>query len=824
MADPATLGEACAHCGLAVPFDRRGDPEGARYCCVGCETAAGILRAGGLSQYYSLGELRELPVRPTGRDYAEFDHPAFADLYVRRRGDGRAEVEFYLEGVHCASCVWLVERIPLLASGVVRTELDLPRSRAKVEWDVDRLPLSAVARLLDRLGYPPHPFHGVVREEMRRREDRAALLRIGVAGALAGNVMLMAFALYAGESQGMASDARELFRWGSFLLTVPALLFPGRVFLAGAWAALRSRTLHMDVPIAVALVAATVRGALNTITATGPVYFDGVTLLIFLLLVGRYLQQRGQRAAADAAELLHALTPRMARVVRDDDSLQELPVEALLPGMEVAVAVGDTFPADGTATTGPTTVNMALLSGESVPVEVRVGETVYAGTENIAAPVRMRVEAAGSASRLSHLLREVEEGARRRAPVVALANRLSGIFVAAVLVLAVLTFVLWVGRDSAAAWDHAIALLVVTCPCALALATPLAVSVGIGRAARTGILIKGGDALEHLAHPGILVLDKTGTVTEGRHALVAWHGDPAWRAVILGLETGSRHPVAEGFRRAWPTLSPETPDLVRHQVGGGIAGRWRGREVGVGSPRFVAAQGVEVEGWQARLGDQPLTPVLLAVDGAVVATAGFGDPVRAEAGAALAALRTAGWRTRLLSGDTPAVVAHVGAGLGFTPEEVTGGATPEQKLAAIERWRAAEPGIAIVMVGDGVNDAAAIAAADVGVGVHGGAEASLATADVHLTAPGLAPLVRLTEGARRTFGVIRGNMLWAVGYNAVGVTLAMTGRISPLVAAILMPASSLTVVLTSWLRRSFVAPPAPARPTAAIAPTTRVAA
>ncbi len=641
MAEAAPLGSACAHCGLVVPFERRVGDGVSSYCCLGCETAAGILRAGGLGQYYALGELRPIAVRPTGRDYAEFDHPAFADLYVRRTVDGRAEVELYLEGVHCASCVWLVERIPLIEHGIASAELDLPRSRARVAWDPVMVPLSAVARLLDRLGYPPHPFHGVVREEMRRREDRAALLRIGVAGALAGNVMLMAFALYAGDASGMATDARQLFRWGSFLLTVPALLFPGRVFLAGAWAALRSRALHMDVPIALALVAATARGAINTITATGPVYFDGVTLLIFLLLVGRYLQQRGQRAAADAAELLHALTPRMARVVADDGSLRETPIEALLPGMEVAVAVGDTFPADGAIASGTTTVNTALLTGESDPVAIGPGEAVFAGTENVAAPVRFVVEAAGSASRLSRLLREVEEGARRRAPVVALANRLAGVFVALVLGLAVLTFVLWVGRDSAAAWDHAIALLVVTCPCALALATPLAVSVGIGRAARSGILIKGGDALEGLARPGILVLDKTGTVTEGCHALVAWHGDPAMRPLVLALEEGSRHPVAGGFRRAWPGVAPAVIDAVRHDAEGGITGRWREHAVTIGSPRFVAARAAGVEAWRARLGSAPLTPVLLAIDGAVVAVAGFGDPVRDDAAKSLAALRAA---------------------------------------------------------------------------------------------------------------------------------------------------------------------------------------
>lgn len=803
---PAVIGRTCRHCGLAVPPERQADVRGHDYCCAGCETAAGILRAGGLERYYALPEVRAAPVRTTGRSYEEFDHPAFAELYVRD-ADGRHQVELYLEGVHCASCVWLVERVPLLADGVVRAELDLPRSRVVVEWDPSQVALSAVARLLDRLGYPPHPYHGVARETMRRREDRAALVRIGVAGALAGNVMLVALALYAGEFQGMADDPRRMFRWLSLLLTVPALLFPGRVFLAGAWSALRARTLHMDLPIAIALVAATARGAINTVADAGPIYFDGVTLLIFLLLVGRYLQQRGQRAATDAAELLLALTPRSARVVGDDGQVHDLPSEALVPGMVVEVAAGDLVPADGVVVQGRSSFNLAWLTGESLPASVAVGDPVHAGSENLVAPIRMRVEAAGSASRLSRILREVEEGAARRAPVVALAQRISGVFVAVVLALAAITWVIWTGRDAMAAWDHAIALLVVTCPCALALATPLAVSVGIGRAARTGILIKGGDALEQLARPGLLLLDKTGTLTTGRHELLAWHGDEAWHGVVLGLEAGSRHPVAAGFRRAWPDRSAEPMhDLATHPEGG-ITASWQRREVAIGSPIFIAARAAGAAAMLDRFAGEAVTSVLLAVDGTVVAAATFGDPVRPDAAAALASLRQRGWRTELLSGDAPAVVAAVGAALGFADGERTAAATPEQKLAAVTSRRREAPG-PVVMVGDGVNDAAAIAAADVGIGVHGGAETSLATADVHLAAPGVEPLVRLVDGAARTMAIIRRNMAWALIYNAAGVALAMSGHLDPLVAAVMMPASSLTVVLSSWLGRSF--PPAPA--------------
>ncbi|MBP6442391.1 MAG: heavy metal translocating P-type ATPase [Gemmatimonadales bacterium] len=807
------LGTPCTHCGLAVPPALLTSDGAASFCCSGCETAYGIVQQSGLGQYYAFRERRETAVQSSGHSFEEFDHPAFAELYVQATADGRAITELYLEGVHCASCVWLVERVPLLLPGVVRAELDVRRALARIEWDPQQLPLSQVARTLDQLGYTPHPFRGVARDAMRRREDRAMLTRIGVAGAIAGNVMLPALALYSGEFAGMEAAYEGLFRWVSLGLTIPAMLFPGRVFFTGALAALRTRRLHMDLPIALALGAGFVRGAINTVADSGPIYFDGVTILIFALLTGRFLQQRGQRAAADAAELLYSLSPDSARVVTEDGSERTMPAAALLPGMSVRVRAGESFPADGTIIDGTTSVNAALLTGESRPVTAATGDVVHAGTLNVAAPVTVRIEEAGATSRLARLLRQVEESSARRAPVVAMADRMAGIFVAVVLALAVVTFALWVGRDDVAAWDNAIALLIVTCPCALALATPLAVTVAVGRAARAGIYIKGGDALEQLSRPGHLVLDKTGTVTEGRTALVAWHGDPSVQAMVLALEAGSSHPLADGFRRAWPDLQPPSAESVTHVIGGGIRGVVDGRDVLVGSPRFVMTEAEGGDLLLATLRGRALTPVLVAVDGVVVAAAGLGDRVRDGAAEALGALRRRGWRTTLLSGDDPAVAAEVGAALGFAADEAIGGATPEEKLARITAWRA--EGGTVVMVGDGVNDAAAIAAAHVGIGVHGGAEACLATADVYLTSPGLAPLVGLMTGAERTIHVIRRNMVWALMYNLAGVVLAMSGTISPLIAAIMMPASSLTVVLGSWLGRTF-APMAGAAPSGAV--------
>lgn len=788
----------CEHCALPVAPGLVDDAAMRQFCCAGCRAAYAILHEHGLGRYYDLPERRDRPVTATGRAFDELDHPAFHALYVKAAGTGLSRVELYLEGVHCGSCVWLVERVPLIIPGVARAELNIRRSLATVEWDPSVVPLSRIARTLDSLGYPSHPFRGVRREELRRREDRAALARIGVSGALAANVMLAALALYSGWWSGMEASYARFFRWLSLALATPALLGPGRVFFTSAWAALRTRTVHMDLPIALALGAGFARGAVNTVTDTGPIYFDGVVMLVFLLLCGRYLQQRGQRAASDAAELLYSLTPYTARVIGADGVARELPAEAIVPGDLLEVRSGESLPADGVVTEGESTVNTALLTGESRPVAARPGDAVYAGTLNMDSPIRVRVTEAGEERRVARLLRQVEDSAERRAPVVLLADRLAGWFTAAVVTLAAVVLMFWMKLDSSHAVDNAIALLVVTCPCALALATPLTVTAAIGRAARAGIFVKGGAALETLSKPGFLFLDKTGTLTEGRTALVRWEGAEWVKPLVLALERESTHPLAAAVCAAFGNQPAPVPDWSHHVVGGGIEGLVNGHRVVVGSPRFVLAMTEGVAPGDDT--EDALTPVWVAVDGEIVARAGFGDALRGDARQALDALRARGWQLRILSGDDPRVVQAVGAQLGFALDECRGGLAPEAKLRAVELARATGP---VVMVGDGVNDAAAIAAATVGVGVHGGAEACLATADVYLTKPGLSSLVELSDGSRRTMAIIRRGILFSLAYNVVGATLAVTGAITPLIAAVLMPASSLTVLLAAWRGRSF---------------------
>ncbi len=776
-----------------------------QFCCTGCRTAYAILHEHGLGQYYAFGEKRDAPVQPTGKRYEEFDHSAFQALYVKPLKGGLCTTELYLQGVHCSSCVWLVERVPLLLSGVVRAELDVRRSRAHVEWDPTAVTLSAIAQQLDVLGYPPHPYRGVAAEAMRRKEDRAMLTRIGIAGALAGNIMLLALAQYSGWFTGIEAEYERYFRIISLLLTIPSLFGPGWLFFQGALASVRTRRLHIDLPIAIALLAGFTRGAVNTVSGSGPIYFDAVGILVFLLLSGRFLQNRGQRAASDAAELLGSLAPSAARVV-DDGVERETPVEALLPGMVMSVRAGETFAADGDVTEGRSGVDCSLLTGESRPVAVDRGAQVFAGTVNLTGPLLVMVTRAGEMSRLGALLRRMEESARRRAPVVQLANRIAGWFVGIVLVAAAATYLYGLHADPARALDNAIALLVVTCPCALGLATPLAITVAIGRAAKSGILIKGGDAVEALNHPGQILLDKTGTVTEGRVRLVRWEGSEVAKPLVAALERETSHPIAIAVQQAWPVVEMLDAQDVTQTVGGGIEGTVAGHRVVVGAPTFVARKtGAEEHAPDVRIeafAEEGLTPVWVAVDGVVVARAGFGDPLRADARASIDRLRKLGWRVALLSGDHPAVVRSTAQLLGLDLADAVGGASPEEKLRRVEEARTHGT---IVMVGDGVNDAAAIAAATVGVGVHGGAEASMSAADVYLSRPGLAPLVELVEGAHRTMLVIRNNIIFSIAYNLLGATLAVLGILDPLIAAVLMPMSSLSVVYSSWRGRTFEA-------------------
>jgi Cu2+-exporting ATPase len=533
---------------------------------------------------------------------------------------------------------------------------------------------------------------------------------------------------------------------------------------------------------------------------------------VFLLLVGRFVQRRLERRAADSVELLFSLTPAFARrrKDRDIDEVREVPVDALAPDDLVEVRPGESFPADGVVDDGKSSVNLALLTGESRPQSVGEGDRVFAGAVNLAGVLLVRITASGRATRVGKLLSLVEECSRRKAPIVQLADRMAGWFTVVATGLFAATLVFWLFVEPGHAVDRAVSLLIVSCPCGLGLATPFAVSVALGRAARQKILIKGGDVLEKLARKSkispILFLDKTGTLTEDRLSVadfrVAPEGAPAQlRAWVAALEKQASHPIAQAF--APEAAADDAPATLHRAHATGVEGDAAGHTLLVGSHDFVRRRTTDTPGWAEdasnQMSAQALTPVWIAVDGRMVAVAGVGGKIRSDARATIANISRRGVKVAILSGDHPDTVKAVGAALGLGEASCHGGLSPEDKVRAVEA--AAQSGAPVFMVGDGVNDAAALSAATVGIAVHGGAEASLSAADIYLGRSGLSPIVEIFDGAKRTLSVIRRCLAVSLAYNVLAAALAITGVVNALQAAVLMPAASFTVLgMALWLR------------------------
>lgn len=810
---------ACTHCALPVPKGLIEPGADTQFCCSGCRAAYAVIHGCGLDAYYRLrdasggtGEtLRGTEATQPGR-FTSFDSETFHALHVQPMTSGLCSVDLRLEGVHCAACVWLIEKLPRVVrsacgqqagEGLVEARLSMRQATVRITWDPTRVKLSAIAQALDTLGYRPHPAKGLSRQAARRNEERKQLMNIGLAGALAGNIMLLAIAQYAGLWGGIERQYDQFFRWLGAGLGLVALLGPGRVFFRGAWAALMARSPHLDLPIALALGVGGVAGAVNVVLGRGDIYFDSLAVLVFLLLVGRYIQFRQQRLADDAVSLMASLTPGDCRRRNADGTFETVPVEALAVGDEVEVLPGNIVPADGTVITGHASVVAALLTGESRPVHIAPGGDANAGTQILGQRITLRVTQLGEDTRVGRLMSLVEDGLESKPAIVQATDRIAGWFVIAVSLIAIVVFIAWSTADVGLAVDHTVALLIVACPCALGLATPLTLAVAIGRAARRDILIKSGSAIERAAKGGLMFLDKTGTVTTGQMRLLGWEGDASLRRWVAAAERGSTHPVALALVAGLTDADDESAAAdesaaVTHHPNGVEADLPIGR-LAVGSTGMMQRLSVTVPAMLAQraahVSAEGFTPVLIALQGRVAALAWVGDGIHTDAAAALRQTRQMGWRLRLVSGDQPGIAQRVGSAIGLDASDVLGETPPEGKLGLVQgAQHQRAQGQTIAMVGDGVNDAAALAAADLGIAACGGAEASLAAADVYLACAGLSPLVEFLALSRQTLRVVRRNLAVSLCYNALVIALAAAGMITPLLAAVLMPLSSATVL------------------------------
>ncbi len=772
---------ACRHCTSPVPARAGSD-----FCCHGCETVFGLLQSTGLSRYYSILEKTGEKARPIAN--AETPSAAYRwldQVEARRDYETPHGLRFYLEGVHCAACVWLVEKLPQLVPGVTSVRLDLGSAVATVTISPEGSYAAAAEGLL-RVGYRPHAIRAREAGDLVQKEDRRLLMQLGVSAAAAGNIMLLAISLYAGADGAFARQ----FSWISFGLSIPVMFYSALPFYQSTWKALRARQLSIDVPVALGLQVSFWVSVANLFRGDDRIYFDSVTTLVFLLLSSRYLLRRVQRKALNASSLAHFLMPAEARRELVDGSFETVALSELRSGDVVEVLPGDLLPADGVVLSGTGSINCALLTGESLPEKVAPGSEAFGGTQNISSPLRLRITSSGTESRVGRIIESMQASLDSRAQIVTFSDQVSRGFIAITLVLVPVVFIGALEGGWHEALQRALALALVTCPCAFALATPLSFASVLAKAARAGILIKGAEVLERLSRVEHAFFDKTGTLTEGRFQVLDWkqHREPAAPAasLICALESFSRHPIARALREHFSVEASARPAVamenIEENAGRGISGLFQGRCYFIGAARSTTTFESE---------EKSVTSISLYENDLEIGTATLGDPIRTEARDVMHQLRGLGITPRILSGDSAQAVRSVARALEISETQALSRATPEQKHAALEGTPRS------LMIGDGANDAIALATASVGVAVHGGLEASIRASDLYLSRPGLHQIPRLVIIGRETLRTVKRNFAVSLGYNAVAATAAILGMISPLLAAILMPVSAFVVILSA---------------------------
>lgn len=781
----------CFHCGEPLPADAPpplpgDDPR--RFCCSGCEAAARWIGQLQLNDYYRLrtGPALRAPAVPT--DLSGWDSPDIQAGHVRQLRDGDRtlhEITLVTDGMRCAACAWLIDRALAQSPGVCEVTANAITGRIRLRWDPLQARLSQLLSQLLALGYAPGLARGSGSEDERRARSRSAVLRLGVAALGAVQAMMFAEALYLDSRGQMPVPTRDFLRWITFLVATPVVFYASWPFLAGAWRELRQRHPGMDVLVASGVLLAWGGSVIETLRGGPQVWFDAAVMFVFLLLVARHLEQRARAVASTQVDALAQACPVLATREAPDGRRESVPVAQLQVGDVVQVAAGEALPADGQLLDALAEVSEALLTGESRPVRHGAGDAVLAGSISLGQALRLRVTHVGQATRLSTLLRCVEQAQAQRPRLARLADRVAMRFVVALLAAAVAVALLWVWRAPERAFAVTLSFLVISCPCALALAVPAALAAAHGRLSRLGVLATGADALETLARATDVVFDKTGTLTTGVlrvRPLPPPPGAPplaAATATALAsrLAVGSHHPVARAFHDA--ALTDAATD-VREAPGQGIEGSVDGRRLRLGTAGFAAAADDDGALW---LGDGQHGLARFALV----------EALRPEAVAVAARLGEQGLRLHLYSGDATAAVQQQAHALGI--EDAAGRLSPEGKWQRVRALQ--QQGRVVVMVGDGLNDAPVLAGADVSVAMAGAVPLAQQSADVVLVHPSLQALPSAIDSARRTRRIIHQNLAWAVGYNVVALPLAAAGVVTPWIAALAMVASSLTVTLNA---------------------------
>ncbi len=804
----------CFHCGDEFSTEQAPtlvtiDGHAREFCSGACARIGRLISARGLDDFY------RFRTDPAGRvsgtathsDWTSYDRAGVQREFVAAEDDGSHRAQFLLEGVHCAACVWLIESAVAPLDGVLDIAVDPVTTRTNLHWASDRIPLSQIFEHLSALGFTPVPYTQDAAEAARRDERRQALRRLAVAGLGMMQVMSFAVALYLGAWSDPAIG--EYLRLISLLVATPVVLYAGAPFFRSAWLGIRTRSLGMDVPVALAIGGAWSASVYNTFTGQGEVYFDSATMFVFFLTGARYLEMAGRHRALSLSAALSTHVPRVAHRLRGAvaETVGTLELET---GDQILVHPGQAVPADGRLRDRRASVHESLLTGESTPVAKRQGDQVIAGSVNGGQPIHLTVTATGANTVLAQISGLSTTAAGNKPRLVATADRIARYFVAAVLCIAGATYAGWYGLAPERAFEVALSVLVVTCPCALALATPAVFTVATSALAGRGLLLRQPGALQAMSEVTSVVFDKTGTLTGDEIALaqVELFGaldEQQALAIASALESRSEHPIARAFAQS--TATAEISDFNVSQ-GAGVEARVDGQTWRIGSYAYVdalTAAETSCAGWQ-ETGDQRY--VYLGSQEGLAARFALTERPRPGADEVVERLSALGLELQIASGDTAGPVQRLAHSLGIA--QYHAGLKPEDKLEFLHALQAR--GERALMVGDGINDSPVLAGADVSIAMGAGTALARHTADSVLLGNSLLPVADALETSRRAMGIVRQNLTWAIGYNLLAVPLAATGMLAPWMAALGMSASSLLV--TGNALRLGRAPAAPASKTA----------
>jgi Cu2+-exporting ATPase len=811
----AVLQPQCFHCGLRVPAGSAwevtvgGTPRS--MCCPGCAAVSQTIVDIGQESYYAersgfAPTAEEADLVPPELRLYDADPRFISNGNGNGNGGGDDEKEAVLlvEGIRCAACVWLIERRLLALPGVAIASLNVATERLTVRWRPGDLPISAILQALRTIGYAAWPYDAARHEEQLRKGSRTLGRQLFVAGLSMMQVMMYVAPSYLADDGTLDADMAALMRWASLLLTIPAVVYSAQPFFRGAWASLRAGAPGMDVPVALGIAAAFGGSVAATVRGSGDVYFDSVTLFVFLLLASRWLELHARRKAAGALERMRHALPASATRFTDWPATGGTAIvgaAALVPGDHVFVRTGEAFAADGVVAEGRTCVDLSLLTGESAPQPKGPGEAVPGGAVNAGPTVVLRVTKPVVDSTLAGLLKLVEKAGSAKPRIAQWADRVAARFTAALLLFALATFAAWHFIDPARAWPVAIAVLVVSCPCALSLATPSALAAATDALLGRGVLVMQPHVLETLHRATHVVFDKTGTLTAGRPAVqaVRVHGDvhrEACIAIAAALEQGSVHPIGRAIAALHEDMGEELRRMHEWHASGlsetpgqGLEGIVQGRRYRLGNGAFVVA----LAGGDIPPALPDSTAVYLGREGQWLACFTITDPLRPDTKATIDHFRAQGKQVVLLSGDRQVLADAVAAQLDIV--KAIGDCLPARKLDYVQGLQ--RKGAIVAMVGDGINDAAVLSAADVSFAMGSGAALAQVHADAVLLHGRLGLVADAAATANATLRVIRQNLAWATVYNLVAIPAAAFGLLGPWLSGVGMAASSALVILNA---------------------------